>query len=127
MAVLVQTEENRLLDASFGTAAYTAPTTPMKIALVTALGTTTVAGTEVVGGSYARQTLTMSAAAAGAASNNALITFTNMPVATVVGIDVYDSNATPRRCWFGPLTTNRTTAAGDQLQFAIASIVASIG
>lgn len=127
MAVLVQTEENRLLDASFGTAAYTAPTTPMKIALVTALGTTTVAGTEVVGGSYARQTLTMSAAAAGAASNNALITFTNMPVATVVGIDVYDSNATPRRCWFGPLTTSRTTAAGDQLQFAIASIVASIG
>lgn len=127
MAVLVQTEENRLLDASFGTAAYVAPTTPMKIALVTALGTTTVAGTEVVGGSYARQTLTMSAAAAGSASNSALITFTNMPAATVVGIDVYDSNATPRRCWFGPLTTARTTAAGDQLQFAIASIVASIG
>lgn len=127
MAVLVQTEENRLLDASFGTAAYVAPTTPMKLALVTVLGTATAAGTEVTGGSYARQTLTMGAASAGSASNNALITFTNMPAATVVGVDVYDSNATPRRCWFGPLASSRTTAAGDSLQFAVASIVASIG
>lgn len=127
MAVLVQTEENRLLDASFGTAAYTAPTTPMKLALVTVLGTITAAGTEVAGGSYARQTLAMSAASAGSASNSAIITFTNMPAVTVVGVDVYDSNASPRRCWFGPLASIRTTAAGDQLQFAVASIVASIG
>jgi hypothetical protein len=127
VAVLVQTEENRLLDASFGTAAYVAPTTPMKLALVTVLGTATAAGTEVTGGSYARQTLTMSAASAGSASNNALITFANMPAATVVGVDVYDSNGTPRRCWFGPLASSRTTAAGDSLQFAVASIVASIG
>lgn len=127
MAVLVQTEENRLLDASFGTAAYTAPTTPMKLALVTVLGTITAAGTEVAGGSYARQTLAMSAASAGSASNSAIITFTNMPAVTVVGVDVYDSNASPRRCWFGPLASARTTAAGDQLQFAVASIVASIG
>jgi hypothetical protein len=127
VAVLVQTEENRLLDASFGTAAYTAPTTPMKLALVTVLGTATAAGIEVTGGSYARQTLTMAVASAGSASNNSLITFANMPAATVVGVDVYDSNATPRRCWFGPLASSRTTAAGDSLQFAVASIVASIG
>jgi hypothetical protein len=127
VAVLVQAEENRLLDASFGTATYTAPTTPMKLALVTVLGTATAAGTEVAGGSYARQTLAMSAASAGSASNSAVITFSNMPAVTVVGVDVYDSAGSPRRCWFGPLATNRTTAAGDNISFAVASIVASLG
>lgn len=126
MAALVQTEANRLLDASFGTATYVAPTAPLKLALVTVIGTNTTAGTEVVGGSYARQTIAMGAASAGSNSNSGVINFTNMPVATVVGVDVYDSAGTPRREWFGALTTNRTTAAGDTLSFAIASIVASL-
>lgn len=126
MAALVATEANRLLDASFGTATYTAPTAPVKLALVTVIGTATTAGTEVSGGSYARQTLAMGAAASGSCSNSGVINFTNMPVATVVGVDVYDSAGTPRREWFGALTTNRTTAAGDSLSFAVAALVASL-
>lgn len=126
MAVLVAAEANRLLDASWGTASYTAPTTPMKVALVTVLGTATTAGTEVTGGSYARQTITMTSSSSGSNSNTAVINFTNMPATTVVGIDVYDSNATPRRCWFGPLATSRTTAAGDTVSFAIGSITSSL-
>lgn len=126
MAVLVQAEANRLLDASFGTAAYTAPTTPMKMALVTVLGTATAAGTEVTGGSYARQTLTMGSSSAGSNSNTVALTYSNMPAVTVVGVDVYDSNATPRRGWFGPLAASRTTLAGDTLTFAIGGVTASL-
>lgn len=123
---IVQVEANRLLDASFGTTAYTAPTTPMKLALDTANGTATAAGTEVTGGSYARQTITMSSASAGANANSATINFTSMPAATVTGVEVYDSNGTPRRAWWGALTASKTTGAGDTLSFAASSITASI-
>lgn len=126
MAALVTTESNRLLDASFGTATYTAPTAPMKLALVTVIGTASTAGTEVSGGSYARQTLAMAAAASGSCANSGVINFVNMPIATVVGVDVFDSAGTPRREWFGSLTTSRTTAAGDTLSFAISSLSASL-
>ncbi len=119
MANLVQVEADAILNASSGTAAYTAPTTPIKVALVTALGTATAAGTEVTGGSYARQTLTMAAAAAGSASSNAALTYTGMPACTVVGVDEYDSAATPVRRWFGSLTASKTVNAGDTLSIAI--------
>ena len=42
--------------------ATTAPVTPLKVALVTAAGDDAPAGTEVAGGSYARQPLTVGAA-----------------------------------------------------------------
>lgn len=125
MAALEQTEANRLLNASFGTATYTAPTTPMKLALLTVAATATAAGTEVTGGSYARQSIAMTSASSGACSNTALITFTNMPAGTIVGVNIYDSNATPRRAWFGALTSSFTTVAGDAVTFAVGAINAS--
>jgi hypothetical protein len=123
---IVQAEANRLLDASFGTAAFTAPTTPIKLALLTAAGSNTAAGTEVTGGSYARQNVTMGAAAAGVASNSNTIAFTNMPAATVVAVDIYDSAGTPRRIWQGALGASKTTGAGDTLSFAAGAISASL-
>jgi hypothetical protein len=117
--------ENQLLDALVGTASYTV-TTPIKLALVTANGTDSAAGTEVTGGSYARQTITFGAAASGAISNNAVINFTGMPAATVVGIEIYDSNGSPKRLAYGALSANKTTTAGDTLQFAASSISLSL-
>lgn len=123
---IVQAEANRLLDASFGTASYTAPTGAMKLALATSTGSNTSAGTEVTGGSYARQTITMGSASAGSCSNGGTISFTSMPAATVTGVDIYDSNGTPRRAWVGPLTASKTTGAGDTLSFAAGAITASM-
>ncbi|MFI1194078.1 hypothetical protein ACH4T9_12585 [Micromonospora sp. NPDC020750] len=123
---IVQSESNRLLDASFGTASFTAPTTPMKLALTTANGSATAAGTEVTGGSYTRQTMAMAAASAGSASNSGTISFTSMPAATVVGVEVYDSAGSPRRTWWGALTAPKTVGAGDSLTFAPSSLSASI-
>lgn len=123
---LVQAEANRLLDASFGVATMTAPTTPMKCALVTATGTATAAGTEVAGGSYARQSLIMGAASVGSSSNTTACTYTAMPAATVTGVDIYDSAGSPRRCWFGALSSSKTTGAGDTLTVAIGALTAGL-
>jgi hypothetical protein len=122
---LVQVERQAYLTAMLGGTTYPAPTAPIKVALVTVTGTTTTAGTEVTGGSYARQslgTVTPTAAAPSVASNPAIINFTGMPVATVTGVDIYDSTGTPVRKAFGDLTASKTTASGDTLSFAIAAL-----
>lgn len=121
---LTDAAENALVDALFGTAAYTAGT-PIKVALVTVIGTDAAAGTEVTGGSYARQTITFNAAAAGAASNSAAINFTGMPACTVVGVDIWNSAGTVRLA-YGPLGTNRTLLAGDTFQIAAGALTFSL-
>lgn len=100
---LTDTSENAMLDWILGVGTPTRPTTPMKLAAVTAIGTETVAGTEVVGGSYARQNFTPSAASGGASSNSGAISFTNMPVADILGVEVWDSAGSPVRYWHAPL------------------------
>lgn len=106
--------------------APTRPTAPLQVALMTANGTDTAAGTEVVGGSYARQTLTMAAAVNGTTSNSADLVFAGMPAATVVGVEVYDSAGSPVRLWYGALTASRTVAAGDELRLTAGSLSLSI-
>lgn len=123
---VVVAEANRLLDASLGAASYTAPTTPMKLALATVTGTNTTAGTEVVGGSYARQTITFSASSSGSTSNSNVITFTALPAATVTGVDIYDSNGSPRRAWAGALSASKAVGSGDSLSFAATSVTISL-
>ena len=123
---LTTAEANRLIDASVGTSAYTAPTGPMRAALVTANGSASAAGTEVTGGSYARQTVAFTAASAGTTSNNSTVTFSGLPAATVVGVEVYDSAGTPRRCWWGALTVSKTVGAGDSITFPPGSLTVSL-
>jgi hypothetical protein len=109
---LTDTAENRVLDWLTGNAT-TAPTTPLKLALYTAAGTDAADGTEVTGGSYARQSVTLAAAASGATSNSADITFSTMPSCTVVAWALWDSAGTPVRWWHGSLTASKVVNAGD--------------
>ena len=122
---LPNTIENQLLDALVGTASYTM-TTPCKLALMTSNGNDSTPGTEVTGGSYARQTIAFDAASSGSISNNATINFTGMPAATVVGIEIYDNAGTPKRLAYGALTANKTTASGDTIQFGAGNITLSL-
>jgi hypothetical protein len=122
---LTNTAENRALDFILGLSS-TAPTTPLKVALVTANGSDTAAGTEVTGGSYARQNLTVAAAVSGATSNSADVVFTGMPAATVVGVEIWDSAGTPVRLWYGPLAASRTVDAGDELRLTAGSLALSL-
>lgn len=122
---LPNTIENQLLDALVGTSAYTV-TTPIKLALMTANGNDSTPGTEVTGGSYARQTITFGAASSGQIANSAQIDFTGMPSCTVVGIEIYDNAGTPKRLAYGPLTSSRTVTAGDTVQFSASAVTLSL-
>lgn len=122
---LPNTIENQVLDALVGVAPYSV-TTPIRLALMTANGNETTAGTEVTGGSYARQAITFNAASGGSMTNSAVINFTGMPACTVVGIEIYDSAGTPKRIWYGPLQSNKTVASGDTLQFGASAITLTI-
>ena len=122
---MTNTAENRCLDFILGLTS-TAPTAPLKVALVTAAGSDTVAGTEVTGGSYARQSLTVGAASSGATSNSADVVFTGMPATTVVGVEIWDSAGTPVRLWYGTLAASRTVAAGDELRLVAGSLTLSL-
>ncbi|WP_030040196.1 phage tail fiber protein [Streptomyces resistomycificus] len=127
---LTNTAENLSLDWINGVGTPTRPTTPLKVALVTANGSDTAAGTEVTGGSYARQNLSenlsVAAAVSGATSNSADLVWTGMPAATVVGVEVWDSAGTPVRLWYGSLSASRTVAAGDELQLTAGSLTLSL-
>jgi len=132
MAALVAVHANNILDASLGTAAFVATVTPLKCRLMTAIGTATTAGTELAtGGGYVAGTglspATMAAAAAESAASSVALTQTNMPAATITAIELWDSTATtPLRKWFGALTANKTTNAGDTFTIAIGSLTAGL-
>lgn len=113
--------EVRTLDWLTGNT-VTAPVLPLKIALVTANGSDSAAGTEVTGGSYARQNAAFSAAASGATANTADILYTAMPACTVVGIEIWDSAGTPIRWWHAPLAASKTLGAGDEFKLAASDV-----
>jgi len=117
--------ENKLLDHFLGTATYTKPTT-VYIALYTVAPSDAGGGTQVTGGSYARQTATFSAAASGTTSNTANIDFAGMPAATTVAIGVFDALTSGNLLLWGTLTANKTTDAGDTLRIATGDLDISI-
>lgn len=123
MAVFDSAEARRLLDASFGVAAYVVTVAAPKLRLATTAPTDTAVGTEVVGGSYVAQNapFASSGAAGRSNANNSLVSFTNMPTTTVTHVDIFDQANTTRKT-YGQLTTARSTTLGDTLSFAIASI-----
>jgi hypothetical protein len=122
---LTNTAENRAVDWINGLTS-TASTTPLKVALVTANGTDTAPGTEVTGGGYARQTLSVAAAVNGATSNSADLVFTNMPGVTVTGVEIWDSAGTPARLWYGALNASRTVNAGDDFKLVAGALTLSL-
>lgn len=131
MANLVTVEANAILTSSVTGGAYTAPTTPVKLALITTVtpSTASVAGSEVSGGSYARVTTAgaWGTAASGSITNSAgALTFTAMPACTIGGIELWDSAGTPIRRWFGTLTANKTVNLGDTVTFATSSLTVQL-
>ena len=123
---LSATAENLALDWILSVGTPTRPTAPLKVALVTANGDDATAGTEVTGGSYTRQDLSVAAAVNGATSNSADLVWTGMPAATVVGVEIWDSAGSPVRLWYGPLSATRTVAAGDELRLAAGALSLSL-
>lgn len=131
MGALSQVHSNNILDASLGTAVFVATVAPLKCRLMTAVGTSSVNGTELVsGGSYVAATglspATMAAAAAGSAASSVALTQTNMPAATITAIELWDSAGAPIRKWWGLLTASKTTNLGDTFTIAAGSLTAAM-
>lgn len=97
-----------------------APTLPLSVRLMTANGSDSVAGTEVVNGggsAYAAQTAAFPAASGTTSTaNSADIVFTNMPACTVVGIEIWDSAGTPFRWWWGAAVASKAVNLGDTVR-----------
>jgi hypothetical protein len=123
---LTDVAEARALNWLTGNAT-TAPTLPLMARLMTANGSESAAGTEVTNGGGS--TNTPQSVAIGSASgttqavNTSDVVFTNMPAATIVGIELWDSAGTPFRWWFGPATVSRTTVLGDTLRIVAGALV----
>ena len=105
--------ENELLDHILGTGSYTMPT--VYIALYTDDPTDADTGTEVTGGSYARETAAFDVAASGASANSSDITFTQATAnwGTVTHIGIRDALSGGNLLWHGPLATSKAVNDGD--------------
>ena len=117
--------ENKLIDHFLGTTSFTAPAA-VYVGLYTVAPDDTGGGTQVTGGSYARQTATFTASSSGATSNDTNIDFADMPAATVVAIGIFDASTSGNLLLWGTLTVNKTTDAGDTLRIATGDLDISI-
>jgi hypothetical protein len=131
---LDQTRANEVLTWMHAGSAPAALTSPIRIKLLTAIGTATSNGTELAaGGSYVQVsgatggiTTTWAAAASGSQATNAVAQQTNMPAATITSIELWDSAGTNKRVEFGALASSKTTSAGDTLSFASGAITSAL-
>ena len=114
MAEMSNYLENALINATLRNTTYTSPTT-VYVALFTSDPTDAGSGTEVSGGSYARQSASFAAPSNGASATNADITF---PTATgtwgTVGwIGLFDSLTTGNLLYHTALDSSKTIETGD--------------
>lgn len=108
--------ENKVLLHVFGATSYTAPAT-LYLALFTSDPGETGSGTEVSGGSYARQTVAFTVVN-NQASNTAAVEFPTATASwgTITYAAIYDASTSGNLLAYGALTTSKTIASGDVLR-----------
>lgn len=116
--------ETQVLNHVLRNVVYTPPAT-IYVGLFTVIPTDAGGGTEVVGGSYARQSVVFSAPAPDSVSNTALITF---PTATadwgaIVGFALFDALVAGNMLVYATLATPRTVLTNDEFRFPIGQLV----
>ena len=106
--------ENALINATVRNTTFTSPAT-VYLGLFITDPTDANTGTEVTGGSYARQSITFASPSNGVTSNSAQITFPTATAdwGTVGWIGIYDSLTSGNLLYHSPLTTSKTIANGD--------------
>jgi len=112
-----------LLDHTLRNVAYTSPTT-VYLALFSVATDANDSGTEVVGGSYARQAVTFNAAVDGTAISGGAVQFTDMPAVTVVGSGLYDASVGGNLLHFASFSLALELAAGSDFDVPLGDVVA---
>ena len=120
--------EATLLNHVFRATYYTPPDT-IYLALLTAVASDSTTGTEVTGGSYARQPITFNAATSGIGkmTSAASVLYTNMPAVTIVGATLLDAVTGGNVLYYVDGFTPRTTASGDNLYIAAGNVAVYLG
>jgi hypothetical protein len=105
--------ENKVLDFVFSGGSFSQPGTKY-LALYTVAPTDSSAGTEVTGGGYARQTVTLTTSGSDT-TNSAAVEYPTATAGygTVVAVAVLDSNSGGNMLAYASLTANKTIATGD--------------
>lgn len=96
------------------------------LALYTASPNAGGGGTEVTGGSYARQAVTFGAISSGSMSNSSTITFSGLPNATITHYGILDASTGGDLKVYGAINSVATVVSGDQLQFPTSSITINL-
>ena len=120
--------EVKLLDHALGTTTYTKPTT-VYVGLFTADPTDVAGGgTEVSGGSYARQSVTFAGASAGSAASNSTVTFPTATAnwGTITHLAIVDALTSGNRLFYGPVTTSKVIETGDTFQITSGNLTISL-
>lgn len=119
MASLTDYFEDALRDMVF------IATGPIYLALFITATTDAGGGTEVTGGSYARQIVTFTADGTGVAASTDPIEYTAMPAATVTHAALFDAATGGNMMLHGPLSAPKTVTGGGTLTFPTGFITAT--
>ena len=106
--------ENKIIDHMLRNQSYTPPST-LYVALFTSATSDAGGGTEVSGGSYARQAVTLGAASGGASENSADITFPTATAdwGTITHVALMDALTGGNMLMHSPLDASKTVNNGD--------------
>lgn len=127
MAEISNYLENKLLDHVLRNTSYTSPTT-VYVGLYTSNPDEGNTGTEVSGGSYARQALSVTTASDGIVTSSADVTFPQATAnwGTISHIGLLDALTSGNLLMYTALTTSKAIDSGDVLKIASGSLTASI-
>jgi len=115
--------ETALINVTLRATSYTAPTT-VYVALYTSDPTDADTGTEVTGGSYARQSVTFAAPSDGTSTNSADITFPTCTSAwgTVTHLGIRDASTAGNLLYYTPLDVSKAITSGDVFKIATGNL-----
>jgi hypothetical protein len=123
MAEMSNYLENALINATLRNTTFTSPAV-VYLALYTTDPTDADTGTEVSGGSYARQSITFGAPSNGVTTNTAAIEFPQATGSwgTITHVAIRDALTTGNMLYHTPLDASKTIATGDIFRVAIGSL-----
>ena len=127
MAEISNYLENQLINGTLRATNYTAPST-VYVALYTSDPTDADTGTEVSGGSYARQSVTFAAPSNGSSASNADVTFPQATGnwGTVAYIGLRDASTGGNLLYHTALDTSKKIETGDIFKIATGNLTVTL-
>lgn len=119
--------EAKLLNHVLRNTSYTPPTTTY-VGLFTTAPSDSGPGTEVSGGSYARQALSVTTATEGIVTSSADITFPQATASwgTISHLGIFDASSSGNMLMYTPLTTSKTIDTGDIIKISSGNLTVSL-